>query len=298
MTPNLAIMTQRADGRWHALTRVLLDVCETPAFILDADGYVIAANDALRELVALPHVDPHVKGGGFIDADTVARGATSTAPVHATLTRRSGGQVMVRMTFRSVGIEDATLRLARVEWSRRALEVMPVPETDVWYVVRTDPGAEGELEMIGDGARGLVKPEPGTRCYARLHARESPCAGCKVLGAEGRENVTFAHLEDEGRNLVHASASRIDASSTMVLARTISGEDVGELIRGRLDALAIARRLSAREREVLELVAFGRTQAEIGAVLSITPRTVKHHMANVCRKLGADAKADLLRILM
>jgi PAS domain S-box-containing protein len=45
--------------------------------------------------------------------------------------------------------------------------------------------------------------------------------------------------------------------------------------------------LSARERQVFELVAAGRTGAEIAAELFLAPATVERHVANALRKLGA-----------
>jgi LuxR family quorum sensing-dependent transcriptional regulator len=47
------------------------------------------------------------------------------------------------------------------------------------------------------------------------------------------------------------------------------------------------RHLTAREREVLQWVAQGKSAWEIGAILSIAKRTVDEHAATASRKLGA-----------
>jgi DNA-binding NarL/FixJ family response regulator len=49
--------------------------------------------------------------------------------------------------------------------------------------------------------------------------------------------------------------------------------------------------LSSRELEVLELVAEGLTNAEIGAVLYISARTVAQHLRSVYNKLGVNSRA-------
>ena len=53
--------------------------------------------------------------------------------------------------------------------------------------------------------------------------------------------------------------------------------------------------LSGREREVLQHVAEGMTNAEIGTRLFISRRTVEVHRANVMRKLGLRSQAALIR---
>ncbi|MBS1788695.1 MAG: response regulator transcription factor [Acidobacteria bacterium] len=56
--------------------------------------------------------------------------------------------------------------------------------------------------------------------------------------------------------------------------------------------------LTTREREVLQLVAEGRTSAEIANRLFISPRTAEGHRANLMRKLGLQNNADLIRFAL
>jgi two-component system response regulator NreC len=53
--------------------------------------------------------------------------------------------------------------------------------------------------------------------------------------------------------------------------------------------------LTTREREVLQLAAEGRTNADIAAALFVSPRTVETHRAHLMRKLGLHTQADLIR---
>jgi HD-GYP domain-containing protein (c-di-GMP phosphodiesterase class II) len=78
----------------------------------------------------------------------------------------------------------------------------------------------------------------------------------------------------------------------------------GRLAREAVDALVAAldgsaaqvpvswpRGLSDREVEVLRLVALGKSNAEAGQVLGISPKTVKNHVANVYAKIGVYSRA-------
>jgi DNA-binding CsgD family transcriptional regulator len=56
--------------------------------------------------------------------------------------------------------------------------------------------------------------------------------------------------------------------------------------------------LSARERELVTLVAQGRTDAQIAAQLYISIRTVRSHLDRIRDKTGCRRRADLTRLAL
>ena len=78
----------------------------------------------------------------------------------------------------------------------------------------------------------------------------------------------------------------------------------GQVARANADALVIAsssprehpaEKLTAREQEVLDLLAQGLSNKAIGARLAISEHTVKFHVAAVCAKLAAGNRTDAVR---
>jgi DNA-binding CsgD family transcriptional regulator len=57
-------------------------------------------------------------------------------------------------------------------------------------------------------------------------------------------------------------------------------------------------RLSARERELVILVAQGRTNAQIAAQLAISVRTVSSHLDRILDKTGCRRRADLTQLAL
>ncbi len=75
-------------------------------------------------------------------------------------------------------------------------------------------------------------------------------------------------------------------------------EYVSPRVASRLDALHRALtedKLTAREVEVLRLIALGHTSAEIARKLHLSPRTVETHRARIHRKLELTTRAELVR---
>jgi two-component system nitrate/nitrite response regulator NarL len=84
------------------------------------------------------------------------------------------------------------------------------------------------------------------------------------------------------------------------MPRRLAAEVIGELARGRGPAVPPGAhgldRLTAREMEVLRMVAEGLTDREAADGLGISVRTVETHVSNLLHKLGVRNRADAARI--
>jgi RNA polymerase sigma factor (sigma-70 family) len=67
-------------------------------------------------------------------------------------------------------------------------------------------------------------------------------------------------------------------------------------VSSRSSADARLERLTAREREILALIAAGHQNREIATQLGISPRTVEVHKARIMEKLECDSLAELIRM--
>lgn len=73
-----------------------------------------------------------------------------------------------------------------------------------------------------------------------------------------------------------------------------SKEDWAEIARGKRD-LPFAESLTTREKQVLKLIAEGKSSKEIADLLFISVRTVERHRANIMEKLNLKKTADLVK---
>jgi DNA-binding NarL/FixJ family response regulator len=77
-------------------------------------------------------------------------------------------------------------------------------------------------------------------------------------------------------------------------------EVVGAWLRdgqGTRNAGEGAGRLTARQREIVSLIARGATDKEIGAALGIRTATAQKHVANLLRRLGVPNRAAAVGLL-
>lgn len=72
-------------------------------------------------------------------------------------------------------------------------------------------------------------------------------------------------------------------------------EGWAQVSRGNFSSPVSPGPLTTREREILKLIAEGKSSKEIAALLFISPRTVEHHRANLMEKLNIKKVTELVR---
>ncbi|MEI6776159.1 MAG: response regulator transcription factor [Chloroflexales bacterium] len=147
------------------------------------------------------------------------------------------------------------------------------------------PGING-LEVT---RRVCALPSPPQVIVLSMHADE-------VYVLDALRNGAAAYVLKENDTAQLISAVRAVVSGQRYLSPPLSERAIDSYLRQShatpLDAFDL---LTMREREVLQLVAAGRTSPEIAAHLNISPRTAETHRANLMRKLGLHSQAELVR---
>ena len=168
----------------------------------------------------------------------------------------------------------------RVGVVRRALaDAVPTGVRQGW-----EPVIEAGLEDTADGWRRAWKASVDDGAPAHL----APYAGLRLA-----------------QHLV-VSRERAEAREVLTSAAKLSAQLGAGLLTGRLTALAQRAGLStesptdgnplagltAREVEVLQLVADGKSNGEIGSALFISTKTASVHVSNILAKLGVNTRGE------
>jgi DNA-binding NarL/FixJ family response regulator len=144
---------------------------------------------------------------------------------------------------------------------------------------------EGDERLIP--AVVLLVDEPGAAAVDRLRALDVP--GWAVLPTGATSTELQAAIVAAGAGLAVLPAA---AAATAWPPRGRAGGIDDESEAG---ADVPEEALTAREREVLELLGLGLSNKEVGARLGISEHTAKFHVASVLAKLGAHTRAEAVR---
>jgi DNA-binding NarL/FixJ family response regulator len=119
-----------------------------------------------------------------------------------------------------------------------------------------------------------------------------------VFGALDAGASGFLLKGGEPADLVHAI--RVVAAGDSLLAPSVTRRLIETYVsRPQLQRMTTQRgldELTSREREVLELIAHGLTNAEIAHTLQFSPLTAKTHVSRILMKLGARDRVQLVVI--
>ena len=135
-------------------------------------------------------------------------------------------------------------------------------------------------------------------------AQISPRTRILVLSYLDEPDVLMAALEAGAHGYISKGDGYAGAQISDALMRVADGEVIlGPAVAARLPGYALVHtgratlkeRLTAREREVLELVASRCTNPQIADRLHITVRTVKSHVANILEKLHLESRYQLVK---
>jgi DNA-binding NarL/FixJ family response regulator len=140
-----------------------------------------------------------------------------------------------------------------------------------------------------DAARRLRKISPHSKLiFVTMHADQAYISEAFKSGASG-----YLLKRSAGSELVQAIQAVMNGNYyvTSLIAKNLVNS---ALVGGRTPVLQ-RDTLTVRQREVLQLVAEGRTIKEIATVLSISPKTVEFHKSQLMEQLDLHTTAELTK---
>jgi DNA-binding NarL/FixJ family response regulator len=142
-----------------------------------------------------------------------------------------------------------------------------------------------------EAARRIAAHSPRSRMLMlTMHETEQFVREALAAGVRG-----YILKTDAGRDLASAVDALIRGETFFAsrLAATIYAAEFAGV--GRRRRAKSQAGLTPREREILQLLAEGRKNRDVGKVLNISVKTAETHRARIMAKLGIDSVADLVR---
>lgn len=181
-------------------------------------------------------------------------------------------------------LEDEYELVGTVENGRDLLIAAPTLKPDAILLDISMPLLNGI-----DATRKLRTLVPKSKILiVTMHADPDYVAEAFRAGASG-----YVLKRSAASELVRAIREVLDGRT--YITPLIAGEMLDSVRKPAARAGTRTSTLSPRQREVLQLVAEGRTAKEIGALLSISVKTVEFHKSRIMKELGVRSVADVTR---
>lgn len=139
-----------------------------------------------------------------------------------------------------------------------------------------------------DACRQLKQMTPETKLVF-LTANEDPDLAVEAFQAGASAYL----LKNSASSELFTAIEQVLAGKIYLTPLVTKGTPVGVFLRR--DVKASGEKLTARQREVLQLLAEGRAMKEVADLLGVTPRTVAFHKYTMMEQLGLKTSAELVQ---
>jgi two-component system, NarL family, response regulator DevR len=187
---------------------------------------------------------------------------------------------VVRAGVRGLLESDGLTVVGEAATAAEALSRIPAVHPDVAILDVRLPDGDG-IEVC----REIRSRHPEVACVmltsyaddeAHLGAVMAGAAGYVLKQIRGRDLVEGVHAVAEGKSLV-------EPATTKRLMAELQRSRAGDGGPGQL---------TPREAQILDLIAVGKTNREIGAELYLAEKTVKNYVSNLLAKLGVGRRSE------
>jgi transcriptional regulator EpsA len=157
--------------------------------------------------------------------------------------------------------------------------------------------ANGRRKMLLNNGR--VKAITSSLCDCALHKSMRKMQSIIVHGVRDERDQTdsiYVALDPDSAISGRSVERFFTLVDPLIVQIDVAFQRVGALkpvgITEEAEDAWFPGQMSAREREIMKWVTEGRTNAEIGAILGISPFTVKNHVQRIFKKLGAANRTE------
>jgi NarL family two-component system response regulator LiaR len=175
-----------------------------------------------------------------------------------------------------------------------------------------------DIEVVGEAGSG----ETAITAVAELHP-DVVVIDLVMPGIGGAEAIRRLRADDAELGIVALSSFSdgdrirevIEAGATGYLVKSVDADSLGRAVRSSADGestfspevtralmqvptVETASLLTAREDEIAELIAEGRTNAEIANALHLSVFTVKNHVSSILMKLAVRTRTEVAALIL